>query len=342
MQSAWIVPRANVSTLCRLTDGGYRDGTRMVDVKTLPMPPGAPHALAADGETLAYADGRTVRILRNLQGAEPVATRVKLPFGQKLQALALHDDVIYTGGIGRKALGCIDLRGAARWTALEPPPGVGLSGKSIDGFAIAGQRLVVVDDRVMPRYFLVYDLAASRVPRPIEARPFPWSLTFEHVAGVASDFPWMVVLSRYMNHGYSGAQVALVHLDSLRAHAALWTELPGSFRKSGQRPVDIGFVALAGHTLLLATGEDGLGYLDIREWVASGPRMQPVVVDQGGRSWTEEQEAPVEIPLEAVRFLPIAAGAVRAVTGIDSARAFATVGQRKRRQRLDTVLVNLP
>jgi hypothetical protein len=106
--------------------------------------------------------------------------------------------------------------------------------------------------------------------------------------------------------------------------------------------VDIGFVALAGHTLLLATGEDGLGYLDIREWVASGPRMQPVVVDQGGRSWTEEQEAPVEIPLEAVRFLPIAAGAVRAVTAIDSGRAFATVGQRKRRQRLDTVLVNLP
>jgi hypothetical protein len=74
MQSAWIVPRANVSTLCRLTDGDYRDGTRMVDVGTLPMPPGAPHALAADGETLAYADGRTVCILRNLQGAEPVAT----------------------------------------------------------------------------------------------------------------------------------------------------------------------------------------------------------------------------------------------------------------------------
>src|SRR5262249_32523781 len=160
----------NVSTLCRLTDGGYRDGIRMVDVKTLPMPPGALHALAADAETLAYADGRTVCILRNLQGAEPVATRVKLPFGHNLQALGLHDDVIYTGGTGRKSLGCIDLRGAARWTALEPPPGIGLWGKSIDGFAIAGRRLVVVDDRVMPRYFLLYDLAASRVPRPIEAR----------------------------------------------------------------------------------------------------------------------------------------------------------------------------
>lgn len=187
MQSAWIVPRANVSTLCRLADGNYREGGRMVDVKTLPMPPGAPHALAADAGTLAYGDGRTVCILRNLQGAEPIATRVKLPFGQKLQALALHEDVIYTGGTGRKILGCIDLRGTARWTPLEPPPGIGLRGKSIDGFAVAGRRLIAVDDLVTPRYFLVYDLAASRVPRPIEARPFPWLLSLEHVAGVASD-----------------------------------------------------------------------------------------------------------------------------------------------------------
>jgi len=44
-----------------------------------------------------------------------------------------------------------------------------------------------------------------------------------------------------------------------------------------QRPVDIGFVALAGHTLLLATGEDGLGYLDIREWVANGPRTESML-----------------------------------------------------------------
>lgn len=342
MQSAWIVPRANVSTLCRLADGSYRERERVVDVKTLPMPPGAPHALAADAETLAYGDGQTICILRNLLGPEPVATRVKLPFGHKLRALALHDDVIYTGGAGRKILGCIDLRGAARWTPLEPPPGIGLGGKGIDGFAVAGQRLIAVDDLVWPRYFLVYDLAASRVPRPIEARPFPWSLSLEEVAGVASDFPWMVVLSRYANHGYLGAQIALVHLETLRAHAALWTERPGSFRKSGQRQLDIGFVALAGHMLLFAAGEDGLGYLDIRAWVAQGPRTVSVLVHQDGRSRTEAQEAPVEIPLDAVRFLPIAAGAVRAVTAIDSERVFVTVDQGKLRRRLDTVLVNLP
>jgi hypothetical protein len=314
----------------------------VVDVKALPMPPGAPHALAADAETLAYGHGRTVCILRNLLGAEPVATRVKLPFGQKLLSLALHEDVIYTGGSGRKILGCIDLRGGARWIPLEPPAGIALWGKSIDGIAIAGQRMVAVDDRVMPRYFLVYDLAASRVPRPIEARPFPWWLSLEHVAGVASDFPWMVVLSQYANHGFAGAQIALVHLESLRAHAALWIERPGSSRKSGQRPVDIGSVALAGHTLLLAAGEDGLGYLDIHAWVAQGPRTVPVSVHQDGQVRTEEEAAPVEIPLDAVHFLPIAAGAVRAVTAIDSRRALVTIDHRQLGRGLDTELVNLP
>ena len=343
MQSAWIVPRANVSMLCRLVDGSYREGVRLVDVKTLPMPPGAPHALAADTETLAYGDGRTVYILRDLQGVAPVATRVKLPFAQKLQALVLHDDMVYTGGIGGdKILGCIDLRGAARWIPLELPPKFWLGGKGIDGLAIAGQRLVAVDDIVMPRYFLVYDLAASRVPRPIEARPFPWSLSAERVAGVASDFPWMVVLSQYANHGYFGAQIALVSLESLRVHAALWTERPGSFRKSGRRPVDIGAVALAGRTLLLAAGKSGLGYLDIGEWVARGPRTVPVTVYEGRRSRTEEEEAPVEIPLDAVRFLPVAAGAVRAVTAIDGSRALVTVAHGKLRRRLDTQLVTLP
>jgi hypothetical protein len=65
-------------------------------------------------------------------------------------------------------------------------------------------------------------------------------------------------------------------------------------------------------------------------------------VHQDGQVRTEEQSAPVEIPFDAVHFLPIAAGAVRSVTAIDSRRAFVTVEQSKLRRRLDTVLVNLP
>lgn len=70
--------------------------------------------------------------------------------------------------------------------------------------------------------------------------------------------------------------------------------------------------------------------------------MVPVFVHQDGRFRTEAQEAPVTIPLDTVRFLPIAAGSVRAVTAIDSGRAFVTVDQSKLRRGLEPVLVNLP
>lgn len=323
---AYVLPRANRSTLCHLAGGGYRDGRAVTEIAPVPMPLLAPHVLDLDAGLLVYGHGNEVHILSGVPGPASDAT-VRLPRGHKVHALTLHEGVVYVGGSGGKEiLGSIDLRARPAWTAIAVPREVAGFGKAVDGFVRDGARLVAVDDFVLPRYFLVYDIREARAPRLLEARPFPWSLSAEQVTGVASAGSWMAVLSDYANHGYMGSQIGLVHVQTLRGHAALWVRRAGSLRARAQPALDVHGVALSGTTLYVAAGADGLGALDIAEWVAQGPVQETVEIYEGKKGHrTERREAFAPIPLTALHRTAVPDGPVQAVVAAEGG-AFAVVG----------------
>jgi hypothetical protein len=333
--STWVLPRGNKSALCGLSESGYRDDPRLIEIASVPMPPGAVHALDSTAELLVYGHRGTVGAIR-LHGETPAAEGVHLPGGHSIHAVALRDEVIYVGSSGStEILGLIDLRGSRRWTSVEVPSRFRYRGKGVDGIALRGNRLVAVDDIVIPRYLFVYDISEPRAPRFVEACEFPWGLTGESVVSVASDGPWMAVLSHYANHGFAGSHIALVSLETLRWSASLVVERPSSLRHIGGHPRELSAVALSGTRLLLAAAADGIGSVDVGRWL--GPEEAPRL------EGPEARAAFTRIPLEEVRFQPLASGPACGVIAAGAQVAFAIVRSDPRQPHvLDTEIVQLP
>jgi hypothetical protein len=316
----WIVPRAGQSTLRALMEpGGYRDGEvrRFVDLADVDMPPLAPHALDLGLDLLVYARGRQLHVVRGLRGGAPATSVVKLGWRTTLHAVALVDGVVYAGGQGGPdMLGFFDAMGSTPWRRLPIPEHVTTFGKGIDGFAVHEGMLIAVDDIVLPRYLIRYDVRDPRAPVLVEARHLPHHSSAERIRAVASDGGAMVLLSSSANRGRMSQHVALYDLASLEERAVLHTEQRGSWRRAGARPIDFTSVALTGDTLWIAARADGIGVLDVQEWRAH----------RGTRA---------TIPLERVRFVPVAAGNVVRVVPAAPRTALAVIGGR----RPDTVAV---
>ena len=196
----------------RAAEQGYRDAApRIVDVCPVGMPLLAPHALDLDADRLVYADGRWLNVVRGLRGQGPEIWKIKLPWRSKVCVLTLDNDVVYIGGVyGKGMLGLIDLGGKSAWTPLDVPEIARGMGKGIDGIAVHEDRLIAVDDFILPRYLLIYDIADRRDPRLLETRELPVHSTLEQVVSVAASGGTMALLSMSMNHGGNGASCGLV------------------------------------------------------------------------------------------------------------------------------------
>jgi hypothetical protein len=328
VRAAWIIPKKDRSTLVRrAAEQGYRDGApQLVEIGPVPVPPLAPHALDVDADLLVYAERSRLHVVRGLGGGGLTTQAVELPRGAEVHALVLIDGVVYAGGSSSgEVLGRVDLGGEARWERIEVPREVLRMGKGIDGFALHGGRLVAVDDMILPRYLLLYDVADPRAPRFLEARDLKAHSTGESVIGVASNERAIALLSTSANHGFFGVHVALLDLETLEERAVLHAEKKGSLRQGHGPVVDFSSVGLSDEALLIAAGAAGIGVIELGRWLSAGKKPQV-------------------IPFEAVRFVPVQGGSVIGVEPVDGSSAFAIVaseGGVLRRRTLDAVLVAL-
>jgi hypothetical protein len=335
--SLYVVPLKNVSTLCTVERG------RLLPHSPIPAPPEA-RCVISSGGWLAWAEVGCGRIGRAHVDAEPHEQRfppVSLPDDYDAGCLAFLEEVLFVGGrCGEEAAGWLDfLEHAPAWNSLPIPDECRSYGKRIDDFLVDGTRLVAVDDIVLPKYLLVYDVADPRRPGLRQVKEIPWHTTYEHVRRAERGTRWFALLSEGVNHGRCSAFVAVFRLDTLEEAWVVSTTRKGSFGRRTAQTRDWRDVSWSGDVLLVAAGADGLGVADFS---AIAPDALPTEPQRSGSHETaraRQQYREFENSPIAYHNLTQGRPVVR-VTGVrQSPHALLTVEDGG---ELDTVLVEIP
>src|SRR5262249_23620777 len=215
-------------------------------------------------------DGGTVG--RGHCDAEPHEQRfapAQMPEGYKVSALAFRGSVLYAGGsCGREVLGLFDFsEPAPAWAALPGPEQFQQHGKSIDDLLVDGDRLIAVDNIVVPKWLLLYDVSDPSRPALGGVRGLPWHTTYEHIHTGALGADWMALLSSGVNHGTQSRHIEFYDRRGLEPFGGV-TVSSSAWGRPDEQEDESGFrewqdLAWVGNVLLVASGRHGVGVLDL-------------------------------------------------------------------------------
>lgn len=318
---AFVLPRQNASTLCCFVEThGYREtAERLFEVSKVPMPLRAEHVLDLDAGLLVYAEGGSLVAVSGLGAGEPSAlttTRVPLPAGFEVRALALRRGVVFVGGRGaREMLGAVALHGEAWFRPLplelEPAPAY----QGVERLVLHQDRLHVLGD--LPLH--VYDIAEPRNVRLVKVHSDRF-LDPRPASAAAGD---RLVATLSARAPVGGATVTVIDLPT---HERCMLDTTYH-----ERLADLRAVALAGEVLVLAAGAAGVGVLPVEpSWLR--PPAGPAEVLPSMLLFDSESM------IAAPRFVRVGAGSVVGVVPVDRTRAFAITEHEGRR---DSVLVRI-
>jgi hypothetical protein len=301
--------------------------------------PGASRALVIDDEHVLGAEGppgrQRLRALDLAAGQGRGAERtISLPSGLEVHAIARAGRTVYVAGrhvavdAGDRAtgheiafVGALDDPGAG-WTPLDVPPEVRRMGKSIDGLFVDGPRLVALDDIVLPKVLLTYDVTDPRAPRRTGHAPLGAHHTYERVLCGARGEGWLAVLSRGGGRAGTGSFIALHDDRDLGERCVLAAFFPGH-DPAAPRPFWTD-VAVVGGALVVARGGEGVAVLDLALAEPHRAGLPP-----------SDPRFPIsrapELDLAALRPLPLALAegeeALRLAVGADARSVVVAIGR---------------
>ncbi len=265
------------------------NGETLRQCPAVKVPRAAPWAASIEADLLCYADARTLHTIRGAFTGEVTRERVvHAPSNDyRFDALALKDGVLFAGGHCRdEILGFVDLESdEPAWTPLFVPPELKSFGKSVDAFVLDGDRLLGMDDILLPKWWLVYDVSEARRARFVDNPTLPPNSTYETFISAALSHRFVVAASTSMNHGNTSVhlsffdRVTLASLGAVSAPAG-----PLTRRGSATRAESRDFVHVDAHDEMLAicAGNEGCGLIDLRSIEALAPpaasnsRLAPV------------------------------------------------------------------
>jgi hypothetical protein len=340
----FVVPIRNVSTLCTVEQG------RLVEVSPIPMPVMAEHALTETG-WIAWIDEGGRVIGRTHSDAEPHEQwfpPLSMPKDYQAETLLFRGQVLYAGGsCGREVLGLFDFDEVEpAWVALPVPAQFRRDGKRIDDLLVDGNHLIAVDNIVVPKWLLVYDIGNPRNPALSRVSELPWHTTYEQFHSGRVGAHWLALLSSGVNHGHVSLHVTLLDRTSLQPFGSVSVEAMGSMRHSREDTTganartwhDIEWV---GDLLLIAAGRHGIGWLDLN--LVPRP-TQPL--RKGEHGWFEGDEDNARFSRECANKLvyhPLSqrpGAAVVRLSAVPGTKQVLVVV--KEEQSHDTLLLDLP
>ena len=101
------------------------------------------------------------------------------------------------------------------WAQTKMPGFARGDGKQLDGLILDGDRLVAVDDLLLPKWNLEYDISTPDQPRYIRCESIRANTSYERIYAASGGERWFAALSHGMNHGHTSSYCTVFALDSL-------------------------------------------------------------------------------------------------------------------------------
>jgi hypothetical protein len=187
------------------------------------------------------------------------STQIKLtiPFEIKPKTILLNNDNLFIGGeMGKEILIQYHLK-SEKWFQLEIPKEVVFYGKAVDDLLVNDTLLIAVDNIVMPKYILYYNLNSND------------KLNFSHFKELKSNSSYESIHKARITNSYLGLLSTTLNHGTVREHITIYSDL--NLVKSFA--ITVGFkknmtfkdFILVDDKLFLANSSKGLGVLKIQK-----------------------------------------------------------------------------
>lgn len=219
----------------------HADGPR---ITPLAPAPGERHALrkfSTDRGEFGFLDqaGKRLgcyRILKDDPWYETVMPPVTLPPACVAKDFLIHDGHVIAGGHSKKGE-ALWARTPGRdnvWRSISLPEGVGKRGKSIDAVFVRDDKLIAIDNILMPKWILVYPLLPEISAAGVEMVRLRAHTTYEYIDQAAEGQDVYALSSSGINHGIRSYYVSLIRKKDLK-EIAVWS---GHLEKSTQELIN--------------------------------------------------------------------------------------------------------
>lgn len=164
-----ILPNNDKSILARI------DGQQLVVIKDLPIKAGATWTISDNG-IIAFIAGKGRRIaIDQLDDNYRTTRQSSLLLPQKRHTRIIKfikNDILLAGGnLTSEMLGYVNCsQNPLLWQPIWVPAKITMEGKSIDDLVIDGNRLIAVDNFIIPKFLLFYDISDPFNPQFIKMK----------------------------------------------------------------------------------------------------------------------------------------------------------------------------
>ncbi len=143
-----------------------------------------------------------------------IKTTLKIPFEIKPKSILLNEDNLFIGGeMGSELLIQYNLKNK-RWYNLQVPVEVMSPGKAVDDLVINDSLLIAIDNIVMPKYVLVYNLNPKGKLALSHYKELKTNGAYESILQARITNKYLGLISRTYS-GYSGATDHITIYDGL-------------------------------------------------------------------------------------------------------------------------------
>ena len=206
---------------------------------------------------------------------ERVLTPLHLPKDAHADDIAVVEDVLFAGGSGPDGEAAwMRSPGSPSWTPVPMPSDTLAPGKGIDALLVDGPRLIGVDNIVMPKWAVVWDISNPAAPTYTDRLMLVSNTTYEQIRAAAIGGRFVATLSSGSGRGGPSVHVALLDRTSLEeafcyswfgdwTHATM-IEIGTEVDPNLESLATCVGIAMAGDVVYLACQESGLLAIDLR------------------------------------------------------------------------------
>lgn len=218
-----FLPYEGATWLCQA------NGPDVIPLTPAPGDGDAVRRFSTDGSEFGFLDqaGKRLghyRLIDHDPWFETLTPPITLPPHCFAQDFVIHDSVMIAGGHGNKAeaLRAHPIGKVLPWRSIPLPEGVGKRGKSIDALFVRGNKLIAIDNVLLPKWVLVYELEPELTNEGVEMVRLATHTTYEKTKMAVEGRDFYAVYSTGVNHGIVSHHVALLDKHSLM-QKAVWS-----------------------------------------------------------------------------------------------------------------------